>query len=282
MKKLLSIFILLSLIISNIVLLKTPVSADNVNDTYSFEGTINITDDTNENCIPFEEITIEIPIPQKNYDKNISTNSDVKVEVFILKGGLKKYSNGIFTWSFNIDCPSSPIIKPTITVNLILECDVTTGKGLFYTSATYTKTLNSNFDYGTTYTFTTNSKTGYYRYKYSISLPGEELPTYKTTETILYNRTGNKWDFYFTDGLGKELLPPRANWIKYSLHTRPSNLADTYYKQYEALNGIVLDRSLYDVHHIQPLAHCGTNDYDNLIHLPKDLHTKVSGWFNGY
>lgn len=43
------------------------------------------------------------------------------------------------------------------------------------------------------------------------------------------------------------------------------------------------NESYYDVHHIRPLEYGGAGmDYDNLIHLPVDLHRKVTGWFNGY
>lgn len=45
---------------------------------------------------------------------------------------------------------------------------------------------------------------------------------------------------------------------------------------------LYLITSLYDVHHIQPLSYGGNNTYGNLIHLPKDLHKQVTGWFNGY
>ena len=40
--------------------------------------------------------------------------------------------------------------------------------------------------------------------------------------------------------------------------------------------------SLYDVHHIKPLAYGGSNDYSNLIHLPKATHTSVTSWWAGY
>lgn len=54
------------------------------------------------------------------------------------------------------------------------------------------------------------------------------------------------------------------------------------YKTYTANTGITLNRSLYDVHHIRPLAYGGSNAYGNLIHLPKATHTKVTGWWAGY
>lgn len=64
--------------------------------------------------------------------------------------------------------------------------------------------------------------------------------------------------------------------------TRPSNLADTYYNTYTANTGVTLNRSLYDVHHIRPLAYGGSNAYSNLIHLPKATHTQVTSWWAGY
>ena len=74
-------------------------------------------------------------------------------------------------------------------------------------------------------------------------------------------------------------MPP-ANYAKGATTTRPSNLADTYYNTYTANTGVTLNRSLYDVHHIRPLAYGGSNAYSNLIHLPKATHTgnKLVGW----
>ena len=76
-------------------------------------------------------------------------------------------------------------------------------------------------------------------------------------------------------------MPP-ANYAKGATTTRPSNLADTYYNTYTANTGVTLNRSLYDVHHIRPLAYGGSNAYSNLIHLPKATHTQVTSWWAGY
>lgn len=76
-------------------------------------------------------------------------------------------------------------------------------------------------------------------------------------------------------------MPP-ANYIKGELYKRDTSLPASYYKRYTEQTGITLNNSLYDVHHIQPLEYGGNNDYSNLIHLPKTLHSRVSGWFRGY
>ena len=81
---------------------------------------------------------------------------------------------------------------------------------------------------------------------------------------------------------GKSLPMPPANYAKGATTTRPSNLADTYYNTYTANTGVTLNRSLYDVHHIRPLAYGGSNAYSNLIHLPKATHTQVTSWWAGY
>lgn len=75
---------------------------------------------------------------------------------------------------------------------------------------------------------------------------------------------------------------PRADWPAGATSTRPSNLATKYYADYKNATGKELNSKLYDVHHIRPLAYGGDNSYSNLIHLPKDLHTKVTSWFAGY
>jgi len=103
------------------------------------------------------------------------------------------------------------------------------------------------------------------------------------TTTALSNRTGHAWNLIFLILVsGKSLPMPPANYAKGATTTRPSNLADTYYNTYTANTGVTLNRSLYDVHHIRPLAYGGSNAYSNLIHLPKATHTQVTSWWAGY
>lgn len=144
-----------------------------------------------------------------------------------------------------------------------------------------THTFDTNADYGEDYTWTTTAKTGYYYLRYTLTDHEVGQTQYRSTDTELWNRTGHLWDFSFS-AVGKTLPMPRADWVKGTINKRPSNLADTYYATYQDETGIILIRALYDVHHIQPLSYGGSNDYSNLIHLPKDLHSQVTGWFNGY
>lgn len=102
-----------------------------------------------------------------------------------------------------------------------------------------------------------------------------------TNNMILSNRTGHPCTFSFSD-TGKTLPLPRVDWPKGATSTRPSNLAAQYYKDYTAATGKTLNTSLYEVHHIRPLAYGGNNSYSNLIHLPKATHTSVTSWFAGY
>ena len=91
------------------------------------------------------------------------------------------------------------------------------------------------------------------------------------------------WNFTFNDSISGKYLPkPPANYTKGAIYTRPSNLATTYYNTYKTNTGVTLNSSLYDVHHIKPLAYGGSNDYSNLIHLPKATHTSVTSWWAGY
>lgn len=289
LKKRISIFLIISMLLSLFVTPSTSVLAadhsnvDNTENAYYIEGVIDISDtseDINENCIPFEDITIEVPISNKRKNgTELATEYDV--EVFVLHGGLQKYSSGTYTWYFNVDCPSSLIIKPDITVQLQLQASFSTEIGYYSTVSSLSQVIDSNIDYGKDWTFTSNAKTGYYRYRYAIVYESDPTPTYQYTSSVLYNRTGHKWTFSFSD-TGKVLPKPRADYSKGQLYSRDNSLPASYYTKYTQETGITLDRTLYDVHHIQPLSYGGDNSYDNLIHLPKELHKSVTGWFHGY
>ena len=286
--KIISIILTLSLISSIIVAPTKAASTINNNSTENilYESQVYYTDITaesvfedNNNCIPFEDVTIELPISKSS--GSTSTYADYDIEVFVLRGGLKKSSNGTFTWYFNVDCPSSLIFKPDITVHLKLFSNFTDGILFNTVAANCTQVIDSNIDYSKDYTFTTTARTGYYLYKYYIVDESGTSTVNKTTTSVLYNRTGHKWTFEFSD-VGKELPEPRADYIKGQLYNRDARLPGIYYTQYKQDTGITLDQSLYQVHHIQPLAYGGNNTYDNLIHLPIEIHTSVTGWFNGY
>ena len=99
----------------------------------------------------------------------------------------------------------------------------------------------------------------------------------------MLNRTGKLWNASYTDKKsGKTLGKPRADYVKNTIHKRPSNLNTTYYNEYKRRYGVTLNSSLYDVHHIKPLAYGVDNSFYNLIHLPKSIHKTVTSWFSGY
>ena len=56
---------------------------------------------------------IVIPITQISSD-SVSEQSE---DSYVVRGGIKKASGGKFTWFFNVDCPSSLILKPHIKRN---------------------------------------------------------------------------------------------------------------------------------------------------------------------
>ena len=93
------------MLLSTLIISSVSVSAaeyideSTVENVQYIEGVIEIpelSDDTNVDCIPFEDIIIEIPIKKTSKD-GIALAADYEVEVFVLSGGLKKYSNGTFT-----------------------------------------------------------------------------------------------------------------------------------------------------------------------------------------
>ena len=167
--------------------------------------------------------------------------------------------------------------KPTLGKPTQLNKDISSKE------KSITDTYTSNSEYGVDYTWTVPAKTGYYYVAYTITDYDNATSGSGVTTTALSNRTGHAWNFNFSDSVsGKSLPMPPANYAKGATTTRPSNLADTYYNTYTANTGVTLNRSLYDVHHIRPLAYGGSNAYSNLIHLPKATHTQVTSWWAGY
>lgn len=226
----------------------------------------------------FEDAEIEIPI--SNTEDGVSAYG---LEIYLIRGGLQSTRNGTFTWWFNTDCPTSPINKPNIKVTVQLQGDFTTGSSFSNVGSPVYHTYKTNAEYGINYTWTSTAKTGYYRLKYTITDYDNGGSATGYTNKNLWNKTGHIWEFSFSDSAsGKSLPTPPANYTKGATSTRPSNLAATYYATYTSNTGITLNSSLYDVHHIKPLAYGGSNNYSNLIHLPKATHKNVTSWWAGY
>lgn len=226
--------------------------------------------------LTFDEVAI--PVPKGSAD----TTSEHGIEIYLVRAGIKRTSGGEFTWYFNVDCPTSPFVKPNIKLTAQLKGSFTTMNG-YYSSvgSTVYHEYTTNSEYGIDYTWSVPAKTGYYYLSYTIIDYDNATSGSGVTTTALSNRTGHEWVYTFND-TGKSLPMPRADWTKGAVYNRPDGLNDKYYEEYQKQTGKVLIRSLYDVHHIQPLSYGGDNTYDNLIHLPKDLHKSVTGWFNGY
>lgn len=175
-------------------------------------------------------------------------------------------------------------MKPNIKLTAQLKGSFTTLSGSYSNvGGSVYHTYTSNSEYGVDYTWKVPAKTGYYYVAYTITDYDNATSGSGVTTTALSNRTGHAWNFNFSDSVsGKSLPMPPANYAKGATTTRPSNLADTYYNTYTANTGVTLNRSLYVVHHIRPLAYGGSNAYSNLIHLPKATHTQVTSWWAGY
>ena len=132
------------------------------------------------------------------------------------------------------------------------------------------------------------ARTGYYKVKVTSQIKPDWSNSYNPARTVnvyygLLNRTGKLWTASYTDKKsGKTLGKPRADYVKNTIHKRPSNLNTKYYNEYKSKYGVTLNSSLYDVHHIKPLSYGGDNSFSNLIHLPKSTHKTVTSWFAGY
>lgn len=258
-------------------------SVDIAGETFFFDSESGEILTENGEPFAFEDVKFEIPVANEHIDEKVAPALDL-FEIYFVRGGLKKTSNGKFTWWFNVDCPTSPLVKPHIKLTAQLRGNFTTGTAFSNVGIPVYHEYFTNAEYGVDYTWTSKAKTGYYRFNYTLTdYDANGQTQYRTTDSQLWNRTGHVWNFYFNDSpSGKSLPKPPANYSKGADYTRPSNLASTYYTNYKNRTGITLDRSLYDVHHIQPLAYGDNNSYNNLIHLPKSLHKNVTGWWSGY
>lgn len=188
-------------------------------------------------------------------------------------------------WSFNVDIPTSLVNKPSLKLKAqILRSNTENGTYSSYGSQKDFGNVNTIKNYK----HSVPAKTGYYKVKLTSQLKPNGSTSYnpartKTTYYGLLNRTGKLWTVSYTDKIsGKKLGKPRADYVKNAIYERPGNLNTKYYKEYKSKYGVTLNSSLYDVHHIKPLAYGGSNSFSNLIHLPKSTHSTVTNWFKGY
>jgi len=208
-----------------------------------------------------EDIDLEeekiVKIELDNNARNILGIEYIKVKISTSYDSKTK----MHVWNFNVDIPTSILVKPPLKLKVqILRANTENG--------TYSN-YGSLKDFGNVNTIK--------NYKHSV--PAKTVTVYHG----LLNRTGRLWSASYTDKKsGKTLGKPRADYVKNTIHKRPSNLNTTYYNEYKRRYGVTLDSSLYDVHHIKPLAYGGDNSFSNLIHLPKSIHKTVTSWFSGY
>ena len=225
---------------------------------------------------------IEIAFPATTVNGDVAPLADIEYEQFFLSVKLKSVKNGQFTWAYNLDCPTSLIDKPNVTVSAQLKGNFTNGSSYSNVGGACVHKYTSNTDYLKDFTWTTTAKTGYYRFYITITnwdMGGASQ--YYTSSPALLNRSGKEWTYVFSD-TGKALPKPRADWVKGQVYQRDPKCRENYFKTYTEKTGKVLNEALYEVHHIQPLSYGGDNSYSNLIHLPTALHSQVTGWFNGY
>ena len=260
---------LLSLIISFVMIFCLPrtVSAEYIETTDI------------ENPISCDTLVFELPSSASYSTTSVSRS----IDSFVVECGLYRRVGDRFDWFFNVDCTSSVVNKPTLIVTAQVQASFTDGSTFVPYGEPIDITIDSNLDYGIDYLWSTDARTGYYRFYFELRDISNGCTDYNNTRYRIFNRTGHEWtyEFYAT---GKVLPEPRADWIKNPTYDR-SNIPpyrEYYFSTYTARTGITLDESKYQVHHIQPLEFYGSNDYTNMIHLPVSLHTQISGWYNGY
>ena len=232
-----------------------------------------------------EDIDLEeekiVKIELDNKARNILGIEYIKVKI----SASYDSKNKMHVWNFNVDIPTSIFVKPPLKLKVqILRSNTENGT---YSNYGILKDFG-NVNTIKNYKHSVPAKTGYYKVKLISQLKPDGSNSYLPAKTVntyygLLNRTGKLWNASYTDKKsGKTLGKPRADYVKNTIHKRPSNLNTTYYNEYKRRYGVTLNSSLYDVHHIKPLAYGVDNSFSNLIHLPKSIHKTVTSWFSGY
>ncbi len=277
---------LFAIVLALIALLSTVVYAIDgsldIHENSSFYDT-NACNEVNLSPVEYDEDGSEIAwvLPTESVP---TTPYATELELLITKVSVDKTSSG-FKWKINVDCPSSIIFKPRVSLQVDLRRSTGNSAGIYSTVA---ETTIDQVDYLTNYTLTTSATTGYYRavVTYTDLNSGRKQTSY--TPINLYNRNAKRWAYSYTDSVsGKELALPRADWSYIPNTSHDGTYRKNYLREYESRYGIDLleiqdPSDPFDVHHQRPLSYGGDNSFNNLIHLPRSLHHQVNGWYNGY
>jgi RHS repeat-associated protein len=131
----------------------------------------------------------------------------------------------------------------------------------------------------------TNNVTAYWQVKITSDI--QTINGGMESYEILFNRTGNRYPGAYTDPKsGKTMSEPKSlNWTKVAnpvawTTTNRNNYRTWYEKMYNG--GKAMDWTNLEIRHIQPREYGGTNDYSNMIVMPKSTHQAYTGWFAGY
>ncbi|MFA9560673.1 HNH endonuclease signature motif containing protein [Evansella sp. AB-rgal1] len=113
---------------------------------------------------------------------------------------------------------------------------------------------------------------------------GSKKTTNSSTDRVLINKKGVPYPTYKDSKSGKVMTEPSSTtWVK---NPNPvawtTKMRNDYLDWYEKNYGKIT-RSDFQVHHIRPRAYNGSHNYDNLIPLRTDFHTKtVTPWWTNY
>lgn len=104
---------------------------------------------------------------------------------------------------------------------------------------------------------------------------------------LLLNKHARIYPFHFDPWSGKTMTEPaRADWTRTPSVEWTSNDRYEYIKKYSELhpsNGWNWNGVVTHIHHVRPRNLGGTNDYNNLIPIPRTVHEGlVSPWFAAY
>lgn len=230
----------------------------------------------------FDPICLTLPANTSSSENEIQSVASDFINYYLV-GGIVNVKNGTTTWEYTVAFTSSVHAIPSTRITVRLMASYTTKYGSYSTAASAMNDFTTKSDYESFYTLTAPAKTGYYYFDATVRNLDTGDSDRNQTNKELSNRSGKTWAYSYSAGGGKYLDLPRADWARETLYQRPKDLNKTYFNQYENETGISVDnQSDFHVHHQRPLFLGGSNDYDNLIHIPVDMHLSINGWYNGY
>jgi hypothetical protein len=119
----------------------------------------------------------------------------------------------------------------------------------------------------------------------SPNLPGNENPLLLPSGETILNSRQEPYPQIIVEGYGKVPMPNGA-YVPNNSSTRSSEFTPQVKQQFKLWwtieKGFPWPQGKVEIHHIQPLKFGGSNSFENLVPLPKDVHDLFTSWWNRF